>query len=561
MASLPYQRLNVCGEVVFCAQGASIHAFNLKSQAYLGTWSHPALASQRTGSDSVPSAAPDTAAKPDAGPAQSETPPTGPADGEEPDRPSKRAKLGADLDETQGSAGAADTPGLAAAENLSVAPEGGAPAQGKKKKGAKVAASSRPTDRPWVTLLEATSDGRHLVAVTGSDKTLWTFEHDGNGALKELSKRAMPKRPSSVVITADNETVISGDKFGDVYSVPLIQKETSCPAFPTAPGQGTPTPAPAARSPFKPQADETTVHSARNLRALASQKLHLEQQRQQQKEADEAAAAAAAAPPAFEHSLLLGHVSMLTSVALASRAADGRPYIVTADRDEHIRVSRGIPQPHVIEAFCLGHGEFVSALCVPAARPRLLVSGGGDPDLLVWDWLRGALLSRADLLGHVRGVCPEMPAVAVSQVRYFTIGGSEGDDRCVVVVACERVPALFLFDLTSEGVLRHVQSVSLGGNPLDFRVVRPDAQPAIITTLHLSASAGDLAATAEPLCVVQSGDSGQWTASGLCLRPSPTPVISGKEDEELSRDELEAALYNIESLRKAPSDENVEADP
>ncbi|KAL8408746.1 hypothetical protein RB594_007260 [Gaeumannomyces avenae] len=527
MAPLPYQRLNVCGEVVFCAQGASIHAFNLKSQAHLGTWSHPALASQRNDSESVPSAAPDTAAKPDAGPAQSETPPTGPAD-----------------------------------ENLSVAPEGGAPAQGKKKKGAKVAASSRPTDRPWVTLLEATSDGRHLVAVTGSDKTLWTFEHDGNGALKELSKRAMPKRPSSVVITADNETVISGDKFGDVYSVPLIQKETSRSASPTASDQGTPTPtpAPAARSPFKPQADETTVHSARNLRALASQKLHLEQQRQQQKEADEAAAAAA--PPAFEHSLLLGHVSMLTSVALASRAADGRPYIITADRDEHIRVSRGIPQAHVTEAFCLGHGEFVSALCVPAARPRLLVSGGGDPDLLAWDWLRGALLSRADLLGHVRGVCPEMPAVAVSQVRSFTVGGSEGDDRCVVVVACERVPALFLFDLTSEGALRHVQSVSLCGNPLDFRVVRLDAQPAIITTLHLSASAGDLAATAEPLCVVQrGGDGGQWTASGLCLRPSPTPVTSGKEDEELSRDELEAALYNIESLRKAPSDENVEADP
>ncbi|KAL8381766.1 hypothetical protein RB595_005839 [Gaeumannomyces hyphopodioides] len=524
MASLPYQRLNVCGEVVFCAQGGSVHAFNLKSQAHLGTWSHPALTGQRIDSEPVPSAAPDTAAKPDDGLAQSETPLTGSAD----------------------------------AENKP-APEGGSPAQGRKKKGAKVAASSRPTDRPWVTLLEATSDGRHLVAVTGSDKTLWTFEHDGNGALKELSKRAMPKRPSSVVITTDDKTVISGDKFGDVYSVPLIQKETDHSGSPMASAQGTPVPA--TRSPFRPQADETTVHSARNLKALASQKLHLEQQRQKQKEADEAAAAAAAASPAFEHSLLLGHVSMLTSVALASREADGKPYILTADRDEHIRVSRGIPQAHVIEAFCLGHQEFVSELCVPSGHPRLLVSGGGDPDLFVWDWLQGALLSKADLLGHVRGVCPEAPTVAVSQTRSFTAKGSEGDDRCVVVVACERVPALFLFELTSEGALRHLQSVSLGGNPLDFRVVRPDAQPAIIATLHLSASTGNLATTAEPLCVVQrGGDSGQWTTSGLCLRPSSTPAISGNEDENLSRDELEAALYNIESLRKAPSDENVEAD-
>lgn len=556
MASLPYQRLNVCGEVVFCAQGGSIHAFNLKSQAHLGTWSHPALTSQRNHSESVPSAAPDTAAKPDAGLAQSETPLTGSADGEEADRPSKRVKLGADLDETLGSAGAADAPSSAAAENAP-APEGGSPAQGKKKKDAKVAASSRPTDRPWITLLEAASDGRHLVAVTGSDKTLWTFEHDGNGALKELSKRAMPKRPSSVVITTDNETVISGDKFGDVYSVPLIPKEADHSGIPTASGQGPS--APVTRSPFRPQADETTVHSARNLRALASQKLHLEQQRQQQKEADEAAAAAA--PPAFEHSLLLGHVSMLTSVALASREADGKPYILTADRDEHIRVSRGIPQAHVIEAFCLGHQEFVSELCVPNGHPRLLVSGGGDPDLFVWDWLQGALLSKADLLNHVRGVCPEAPTVAVSRIRSFTAKSLEGDDRCMVVVACERIPAFFLFELTSEGALRHLQSVSLGGNPLDFRVVRPDDQPAIVATLHLSTPTGNLAATAESLCLVQKGgDSGQWTTSDLCLRPSSTALNNGHKDENLSQKELEAALYNIESLRKAPTDENIEAD-
>lgn len=253
----------------------------------------------------------------------------------------------------------------------------------------------------------------------------------------------MPKRPSSVIITADNETIISGDKFGDVYSVPLIQKETTDDpsASSTASGPGSTTvPAAGTRSPFRPQADETTVHSARNLRALASQKLHLEQQRQQKKDD-----AATAAVPNFEHSLLLGHVSMLTSVALAAREADDgrkKPYILTADRDEHIRVSRGIPQAHVIETFCLGHQEFVSELCVPANHPHLLVSGGGDPDLFVWDWLQGKLLSRAGLLEHARGVCAaEAATVAVSRIRSFAAKTPEGggDGLCVVVVvACER---------------------------------------------------------------------------------------------------------------------------
>ncbi|KLU82070.1 hypothetical protein MAPG_01147 [Magnaporthiopsis poae ATCC 64411] len=551
MVSLPYQRINVCGEVVFCAQGASIHAFNIKSREHLGTWSHPALNGRSKDLESVPPAAPGT------------------ADGEEADRPSKRVKLAADPDETSGSAGgAADTPGSAATtENGQAAAEGCEP-QGKKKKGAKVAASSRPTDRPWVMILETTSDGRHLVAVTGSDKTLWTFEHDGNGVLKELSKRVMPKRPSSVVITADDETIISGDKFGDVYSVPLIQKETTDDpsASPTASSQGTTATVPAAgtRSPFRPQADETTVHSARNLRALASQKLHLEQQRQQ-KNGD---ATAAAAVPTFEHSLLLGHVSMLTSVALAAREADDgrrrKPYILTADRDEHIRISRGIPQAHVIETFCLGHQEFVSELCVPASHPQLLVSGGGDPDLFVWNWLQGKLLSRAGLLEHVRAVCAEAATVAVSRIRSFAAKPSEegdgGDGVCAVVVACERVPALFLFDLAPEGALRHLQSVLLHGNPLDFRVVATDDQPTILVALDLSAATGNLAAMAEPLCVIQRGGDGQWTTSDFHLQSSSIAASTKDEKEGLSRGELEAALYNIESLRKAPADENTDMD-
>jgi len=52
--------------------------------------------------------------------------------------------------------------------------------------------------------------------------------------------------------------------------------------------------------------------------------------------------------------LLLGHASLLTAMALTQ----DENYIITADRDEHIRVSH-YPDGHSIERFCLGHTKCV----------------------------------------------------------------------------------------------------------------------------------------------------------------------------------------------------------
>jgi tRNA (guanine-N(7)-)-methyltransferase subunit TRM82 len=134
------------------------------------------------------------------------------------------------------------------------------------------------------------------------------------------------------------------------------------------------------------------VHSKRNLESLEQQLRH----GQSTKPTEEKLVLN------FEHQLLLGHVSLLTDVACVSLPLDAsssqkRSYILTADRDEHIRVSR-YPQAHIIENYCLGHTGFVSKLCIPHWAPEYLISGGGDDDLLVWKWAESRILRKVPLV-------------------------------------------------------------------------------------------------------------------------------------------------------------------
>jgi tRNA (guanine-N(7)-)-methyltransferase subunit TRM82 len=256
----------------------------------------------------------------------------------------------------------------------------------------------------------------------------------------------MPKRPCAIALTADDSTVICADKFGDVYSIPLLFSDSSA----SSEGQEESSKATKlltkSSKPFVPAANDLTIHSVRNRRALQNQM----KQKQNISEKSE---------PQFERKLLLGHASMLTDIALIER--NGQNYIITADRDEHIRISRGIPQAHIIEGYCLGHKNFVSRLCLPAGQPNLLISGGGDDDIYVWDWSLGKLLDKINLRSHAGKVVFELDPVthtngegersdtppsepvkvAVSSIQCMRGASDQEDD--LILVTCEGLVSSF----------------------------------------------------------------------------------------------------------------------
>ncbi|OIW34874.1 hypothetical protein CONLIGDRAFT_675826 [Coniochaeta ligniaria NRRL 30616] len=439
--------------------------------------------------------------------------------------------------------------------------------------------STATSDIPMVQCMCVTMDGKHVAAATGSDKTIWVFEHDGNGRLTLLSQRTMPKRPNAIAVANKDRTLLCADKFGDIYALPLIERKDI--PVKAAPALLSRSATPATAKPYQSQANEKTVHSKRNKQALENQKKQsLENQKKQSEKEGTSPPEDGTNPKKdptgdFYHKLILGHVSMLTDIAVGKiqtlDSKSGKSFqkelIITADRDEHIRVSRGMPQSYVIENFLLGHKEFVSRIHIPARYPNVLISGGGDSYIYVWDYLTGQLLlkqeMRNDLVKELDADTEGEPPLAVSGiVSYY----DANIDQTRVFVICENVPKAFTFNLDDEMLRpstdqrlaskpKSTGKMVLPGNPLGITTFATDNQQGIIVTYDPWTAGPNVYHESHcPLIQVIS-------PHGLDFPPKIHEItVPNGCSEEIAftfRGDWEKALYTIEPLRKNCFDRDI----
>lgn len=157
---VPYSQVHVHGPVIFAARSGWIESFNVQDGSHISSWKHP----DSEIAEKVEDSNGDGAAEP----------------------PSKRQKTSEDED-------------VSTSKTTDVVQDENEPAvsaeKGKNSKADLIAPSrkgqlSRAPDRPVVIQLTSTVDGKYVIAVTGHDKAIWVFEHDGAGHLKQLSKRS-----------------------------------------------------------------------------------------------------------------------------------------------------------------------------------------------------------------------------------------------------------------------------------------------------------------------------------------------------------------------------------
>lgn len=160
----PYQCLEVAGNFLVAATGNELHTFNLETGDRVSAFAVPApvidtKASQKADKEEekvVLDITPDSEANPEAG---SDNP------------PAKRRKISDDEKkevETEASTTEGKQNGRPKAKQLRPANDGSV--------------------APNFIALASTKDGRHVIGVTGEDKSVRVFEHE-NGVLKQISER------------------------------------------------------------------------------------------------------------------------------------------------------------------------------------------------------------------------------------------------------------------------------------------------------------------------------------------------------------------------------------
>lgn len=137
--------------------------------------------------------------------------------------------------------------------------------------------------------------------------------------------------------------------------------------------------------------------------------------------------------------LLMGHLSIILSMEMTP---DDR-FLITADRDEKIRVSH-FPNSYNIQSYCLGHGEFVSSVVV--MDTETLITGSGDGTIRMWKLSSGKLISSVDCgpdhnVKQILRVKDQMIAVSFYSMKSVTLynlmDGSKITQQQVIDVPAE----------------------------------------------------------------------------------------------------------------------------
>ncbi|CCK68167.1 Trm82p KNAG_0A04990 [Huiozyma naganishii CBS 8797] len=170
-----------------------------------------------------------------------------------------------------------------------------------------------------------------------------------------------------------------------------------------------------------------------------------------------------------ESSPILGHVSMLTDIKFVKGTND-KKYLITADRDEHIKISH-YPESYVVSKWLFGHKEFVCNVSIPAWKPKWLASAGGDDSVLLWNWMKGVKIGE---FNYKELITPYLSDLHLAAARFQNANNDSIEYAVAKIVALPHIPYLAFFveatnllvilKVSQDGELSQAQTIELPFN-------------------------------------------------------------------------------------------------
>ncbi|CDH50810.1 trna (guanine-n-)-methyltransferase subunitwdr4 [Lichtheimia corymbifera JMRC:FSU:9682] len=221
---------------------------------------------------------------------------------------------------------------------------------------------------------------------------------------------------------------------------------------------------------------------------------------------------------------ILGHVSMITDMTLS---ADEK-YVVTADRDEHIRVSR-FPNGYNIESFCLAHTDVVTSVKVVPWSTDLLVSAGGDNTVRVWQFVQGKEMQCFPTKEYISKYMPE--ATDANSKEPIVSRLVIDSNKKVIALSFAKIPAILLLGWSDDNKLEYKQTIETQAPVLDI-------------CFDLKGSLwASLAPTGDALMAIFEGDNFDAVSESDPRLKQVNEIQVGLVDKEVE-------LYSIFGLRK-----------
>ncbi|CCH58211.1 hypothetical protein TBLA_0A04150 [Henningerozyma blattae CBS 6284] len=252
---------------------------------------------------------------------------------------------------------------------------------------------------------------------------------------------------------------------------------------------------------------------------------------------------------------ILGHVSMLTNV-LASQDSNGKNYIITSDRDEHIKISH-YPQTFIVNKWLFGHEEFVSSLVIPDYKTNLLFSAGGDHSIFSWDWEKGTLLDKFEYSQTIkpyltdRHLAPErFQNETNDSIEYAVVNITTFKNLPYLAFFVEATPLLIILKVQNDGKLSFFQDIKMSNNIISLSSVYTTKNiPTFAVTLDATEQAG--MPTLVELAEFDEANSRFIISKDVC-GPLNNFIIDTLKDDKIAQVEKSSIfpLYTVINLKK-----------